>query len=325
MKYPPKISNKTIERVISKKFGINIDALEFIPEGESSWIYRCMSSHSEPLIIKIKKEFWRRRSESSSIDVALYQRGFTHVSKPFLSRSRKSWQRHLLHVYSVQEKVLPLAKNGKFEVEDKYLPNLGVILRGLHNLSLPLSVTKSLPKSHLHRYIQKTENLQQQIKAGKFRQFTNINTLMTEYETAIQALLNRTLDYEEKLHIQNQPQTLVHGDLHPFNLAYRTNPQELVIIDWDLAHLSYAEEDLMYFNDKQIELISKGYGRNLLENHIAIEYFRHLLRLREIYHFGYKLGILSDDIPEQKRGYQSLRGVLLRITKEYSNIRPKNL
>lgn len=314
MKYPLKKTDASIAKVIQKGFRKDVSGIEFIPEGEAGWLYRCRDKEGQCLIIKIQR---KPNKAGSRVYQELFRNGYSYLPTPILSTHGKIWRRHWFYHYSLQEYVDILPWSGGFRVDDEYLPELGKILRTLHDTTLPKKVLGMLPKeTYIPRHWKKVKNLVKRSKKAKLTEYPAVDEVLVKYRDTIDALLKRAVDYSKRLQEEDLPLVPVHGDVHPNNL-FHTRDAKLYLADWEVVSLSHAEEDLMYFDDRQLEMISQGYGKDLLQNSIALEYYRHHLRLREIFVFGEKVGMKSKKREERERGVASLRDVCEQIEAQY--------
>ncbi len=315
MKYALHVPDTTIKKVVRKGFGIEVGNFVFIPEGETGWLYKCKDKNDTQLVVKIQKKPVKHGTVAY---MALCNANYAHMPQPVLSRRQKIWKRHWWYQYSVQEYIDLEAGNEIFAIDDRYLPQLGKALRDLHDTQLPQAVVSQLPsETYEPKYLKKTKRHMKCALRGGFKKYPEIREALIANKEAIEGLIARAIADGQKLQEQHLPLVLVHGDVHPHNIL-RSKTGKLYLADWEIAHMSHAEQDVMYFDDRQIRLISKGYGRDLLENRLAIDYYRHHLRLREIDFFASYLGVKGKTLEDRQRGFKGLKETCELLAKLYT-------
>ncbi len=314
MRYALNVPDATIEKVVRKGFGREIHDISFVPEGETGWLYKCVDSNGMPLIIKIQK---KPIQHGTLAYLALCNARYAHMPQPILNRRQKIWKRHWWYKYSLQEYIDLAPGSEIFAIDDKYLPQLGKALRDLHDMQLPPKVVSRLPKEKYRpKYLKKVQRHMKCAQYGGFRRQPEIRAVLLANKDVIDGLIARSIADGQKLREQHLPLVPVHGDVHPHNIL-RSKTGELYLADWEIVHMSHAEQDVMYFDDRQIGLISKGYGRDLLENRLAIEYYRHHLRLREVDFFAHYLGVKGKTPEDRQRGLEGLKETCELLAKQY--------
>lgn len=316
MKYKLNISGNTFAKVLRKGFGIEARDFVFIPEGEAGWLYSFIDKNNERFVVKIQK---KPKKRGAIAYVALHNLGFTHMPQPVLGQNGKLWKRHWFNNYSVQEYIDLEDGSEVFALDDKYLPQLGKVLRDLHDVQLPSRIVSRLSSEEYEpQYLKKVQRHMRRLRRGGFSKYPEVQKVLMNNRDVIERLIEQAIADGRRLKTQELPLVLVHGDVHPRNIL-RSKVGELYLADWETAHLSHAEQDIMYFDDRQIGLISKGYGKDLLQNRLAIDYYRHHLRLRNIDFFAVYLGVKGKVPEDRQRGVEGLRETCELLSAMYKN------
>jgi len=279
---------------IAINYEIICDKLEFLPVGESSWLYVIFISESPEFVLKIQKEL---DEKAENIQVFL-----SNQDKPWLPRtiktiSKQPYFKNKEYFFSVQKYVESISLNSaNSDPDNEYLHKLGVILKDLHATEPSKQLSKSLPKEIF--VSQFNENAKDAINTFKSWSQTNpkssdIADAMNNNKDNIDQLFINSQTLGQKLADQNVKLVLTHGDVH-FGNIIESKDNNLYLIDWDYTMLAGPAHDLMYFNDDQLTEISKSYGKDLLENHNEIMYYRNHLMLRALWFWTTKAMSCSD-------------------------------
>lgn len=314
MKTPLLIKETTIERAIQKHFGIEIGDLEFIPKGEGAWLYSCTTSTGKKMVVKIQK---KPRKLESDIYQGLGRAGYKWMPRFVVTlKSKKIWAKEGKYHYSIQEYLNPGANSHLFVLDDIYLPSLGRALKDLHTIKLPKHITARIRhEKYIPQHYKQLERSFIKIKKARPKKYQALKQLYLDNEQLLREFLELALQRGQELKKLRLPMVLVHGDVHPFNILRPDD--EVYLTDWEVCRIAQAENDFMYFDDRQLKLMSKGYGRNLLKNRVALDYYRIHLRIRELYFFGYELAFEASSEKQRKYGRDEFKEACTKIRKEF--------
>lgn len=310
MKTPHKLEIDSIATIIESNFGINVTDIEFIPEGEVAWIYRCRSA-GKSWVIKLQK---RKPSKTDDTIVkTLQDAGYAWMPAQVLTVRGDVWAYHRRMYYSVQQYVETGNNKREFLFDDEGLPQLGKALRTLHDTELPPRLLTEIAKqSHHTEWSKRLKVFLRKVTYSRSKKTKELRQVISKHKKDIYALLQ---DYDKLVQLlkhDQSPKVLVHGDIHPYNVLFPPE-DHAYIIDWDKMSLSHRERDLMYFDDRQIDLLSQGYGEDLLQNKERIDYYRMYLWVRELAFFGDELALRGHDETTRQRGVRCFKEALANI------------
>lgn len=281
MKKPLGIPSEYLQSTIAQQFGIRVKQLEFIPIGESSWLYKATDIDGKFLAVKVQREDNPAVNEARRL-LTLSQ--YAYAPETYMAESGKA-QANMGGLYvSIEDYI----EHNDVKVHDstpdqKYLQTLGRALRSLHDVEVPQSDSDgSIPvETFRSLYLapaQETLANFMDWSAGK-PQVERIKDVLINKSDAIQSLFDRSIELGTKL-LKNPPKLiLTHGDVH-FGNTLETDDGHFYIIDWDSTIIGGAGHDLMYFSDAQLAEISIGYGSDLLADQDNLQYYRNHLMLR---------------------------------------------
>jgi thiamine kinase-like enzyme len=297
------ISDNELTLAISSAFNLDLVSFEFIPIGEASWLYKAASDNNELFIVKIQKKV---DSAPSEIIAQLTENEFEWIPRSYLTNEQLLWAKIGDYYFSVQEYIdTDELHHAASSPTNDFLIELGKGLASLHQQELDRS---KLP--HVSRETFKPNEFTKAQELIKTLQQTNNDSLdevkqvFNLRKNEINQLFANTMSYGDMLKNTLNQLCVVHGDMHFGNILKPLN-DHLYLIDWDHSTYSLPEMDLMYFTDEQIIKISKGYGKDLLENRIAIQYFRNYLLVRALEFYLSKLlntNLIDKDIADSLIG-----------------------
>lgn len=305
MKTPAKISDQTIQSTIRQLFAVEISHLEFIPEGEISWIYKCRvkSNDFDKAVVRISEE--KPTLAIGSVMNQLTKQGYEWMPKNFVTKRGSLHGQKSDHYYSLQQYFDPGKDSHIFQLKDQYLEYLGKALRQLHDTKLPIKARLLTTRQRFNpKWPKLLSAWMSEIKKSQLKEDAELQNIVLENEAELDALIERFRALGKSLKKQKFPLVLTHGDVHPNNIL-RPQSDHLYLIDWETVSFSHRENDLMYFDDRQLQLISKGYGDDLLKNSELIAYYRAFLLIRALYHIGCKKAHKGKNAAERVAGLQS--------------------
>lgn len=281
------ISDEDLTQAISSAFTLDLVSFEFIPIGEASWLYKAASKDNGLFIVKIQKNV---DSAPSEIIAQLTEKEFEWIPRSYLTNEQLLWAKINDYYFSVQEYInTEELHHAASSPASDFLIELGNGLASLHQQELDES---KLP--HVSRETFKPNEFAKAQELIRTLQQTNNDSLDEVKQVfglranEIDQLFTNTTIYGDILKSAPNRLGVVHGDMH-FGNILKPAEGHLYFVDWDHSTYSLPEIDLMYFTDEQIIEISKGYGKDLLENRVAIQYFRNYLLVRALEFYLSKL------------------------------------
>ncbi len=297
MKRALDLSESEIIAAVNEKFGCNFNELEFLPAGESSWVYIVVDETGRKSVLKILK-----LPEVSTVEVleSLSNRSFRWMPQFKKSIQGNLWEEIGGLYFSIQEFIHADTLHNTLDTpSNKDLHQLGVVLYELHSLRLEqselLHVTRESFDSPLinmaHSAVREVVKQMNPSSA-----IESVRDCLIAQKGSIDQLFINIKEYGSELSKATNDLVLTHGDVHSGNILQSSNG--LYLVDWDEAMLSLPEMDFKYFNDEQLSVISQGYGRDLLKSRLQIQYYRNLQMIRALWFWPTKL--LSTEGKEQQ-------------------------
>lgn len=279
MKNPPDLSEATIKESLLKNYKVTAKNLQFIPEGYDSWIYVCQSDQLGKIVLKIKRSRDRR---GTIVYKYLTKRDFKYMPKLLFNQKGWVWSKVGQYYYYVQEYVESKYSSSKSNIEDADLPQLAIALKELHSMTFPWYVRIRLQKetfysaahAEISGYAEEAEKPDTDMYQGP-------KEVYLQNRDKIHALLDCCKRCGEALKQQKPKMVVVHDDIKMLNIIC-TKDDNLYIVDWDRCRLAPIENDLMYLNNRQLQKMSKAYGRDLTADRVALKYYRSHLLLRDM-------------------------------------------
>lgn len=281
MKEALEMPSENLKLTIGEQFGITVKQLEFVPIGESSWLYKATDIDDRYLAVKVQLEHNLAVDEARLL-LALSR--YAYVPEFYMTESGRA-QASMDGLYVSVEDYIEHndVKEHDSTPDQKYLGTLGRALRSLHDVKvtqtdsvgpIPVETFQSLyltpAQKTLANFMDWSKNKPQA---------QTIRDVFSDKSDSIQALFDRSIDLGTKLS-KNPPRLiLTHGDVH-FGNTLETNDGHFYIIDWDSTIIGGTGHDLMYFSDSQLVEISIGYGSDLLADQDNLQYYRNHLMLR---------------------------------------------
>lgn len=301
MKYPPNLHEVTIEDSLLKNYGITTKHLRFIPEGADSWIYVCESEQGNKVVLKIKR---KRKFKITLAYRSLMKQGFRHMPKLMFNYRGRVWSKVGPYHYYVQEYIETKPDHDGFKIRDDSLPQLGVALKELHEVTFPWYVRICLQKETYYSAAHKEiSGYAKEAEKPSTRMYTGPKNVYLKNREKIQELLDFCRRNGKELKKQKPKQVVVHDDIHGMNIL--TTPDDKVFIaDWDRCRMAPIENDLMYLDERQLKILSKTYGRDLTENRTALRYYWSHLLLRDMCLFWGEA--INNEKPDVRKHYLKL-------------------
>lgn len=280
MRKPLELPATEIIRIANSHFGRSFVALEFIPLGEASWLYRAEESDGAQFAIKIQHNVDAAPAE---VLAQLAEAAYPWVPRSYFTKDSLLWAREDDLYFSVQQYIfVDSLHHAASEPDTDFLHELGLALTELHSQTPDLS---RLPHVRAEDFHPPVFNSAKQLISrldGIVSTESNIVRAQQVFKTQrkdIDQLFVNMVEYGATLQRSSLRSGLVHGDTH-FGNILKPQDDHIYLIDWDHAMFARPEMDLMYYTDEQIKTISETYGRNLLENREAVQYYRNFLLVR---------------------------------------------
>lgn len=289
MKTPLTLPDNDIIHAVNNAFSLAIVHLEFIPAGEASWLYKATAETGEQLVVKIQKSVAAAPSE---VIAQLTEHHYQWIPESFLTAELLLWANAHGYYFSVQRFVdSEQSYEADSSPDNTYLEQVGRALAALH--SQPFEPAK-LPHVESEPFTLEGVATARQLLADILsntddnEHIQRARRVLQIHKASIEQLFVNLTTYTELLSTLPRKLTIVHGDMHFGNILAPKN-DHLYLVDWDNAKYSLPEKDIMFYSDDQIQAVSKGYGRNLLEDRVVVQYFRNYLVIRALIFFLEKL------------------------------------
>lgn len=273
-----------LQQTIGEQFGVDIQQFNFVPIGESSWLYKATDTEGQLLAVKVQKD------SNPAVDEArrlLARADYSYVPAIHLTKDGNV-QAVMgdLHV-SVEDYIEHDDVKAHDATPDKnYLITLGKALRSLHSIAVtPANSTSPIPvETFRSLYLSPAQE-----SVARFMDWSadkpetqTIRHIVESNTGTIDALFARSIELGSQLAAKQPQLTLTHGDVH-FGNILEAKDGGFYIIDWDSTIIGGIGHDLMYFSDKQLADISLGYGSDLLQDQENLQYYRNHLMLRFVW------------------------------------------
>lgn len=297
MKTPLALGDSEIIHAINGRFSTDVTDLDFLPVGESSWIYVASDGEDHRSIIKAQEELNPATEEVLEL---LRSQDYKWMPQVVVSAAGHVWENIGSLYYSVQQYIGSVSLNhANSKPDDTYLRTVGAMLKDLHGIQF-----NEMQLQHVDR-----ENFDSPLIAHAQAALEAIarQTEPTEAVRAVQScfdaqaenidqLFSNLARYGSDLRDAQPRLVLTHGDVH-FGNIIEPSDDHLYLVDWDEASISLPAMDFKYFSDEQLAVISDGYGQNLLADRLQLQYYRNLLMVRALWFWPTKL--LAAPIAEQ--------------------------
>ena len=282
MRKPLELPPGEIIRMANSHFGRNFITLEFIPVGEASWLYRADEADGSQFVIKIQHEVSAAPAE---VLAQLAEASYAWVPQSYFSHDSLLWAKEGDFYLSVQQYIhVDDLHHAASEPDVEFLHELGRALSSLHRQTIDISKLPNVRSEDFQpavfasarQLISKLDEMSTTELA-----ITRVQRVFNTQRQNIDQLFANMVEYGNILKEKSNENRLVHGDAHFGNILKPQN-DHIYLIDWDHTMFALPEMDLMYYTDEQIRTISETYGRDLLENKDAIQYYRSFLLVRAI-------------------------------------------
>lgn len=308
------------EIIVSLKmhFGIESTSIELLSIGADihSLIYKVISSSGLSYFVKLKHD--RRFQDSLAILEILLNAGIQQIIQPIKTVDGVLAQKlgeFVLIVYPFIEGQDGFSR----DLTNEQWNSLGKTLRKIHDLTLPISIQKSIryetysPKwreqvRQLYKYIDdkpSTDEVGQKLLA-----------FMKEKRAVIEQLVSEAEKLSHKLQEQNTEFVLCHSDIHAGNVLI-SDAGALYIVDWDEPIMAPKERDLMFigagvanvWNKPDEEaLFYQGYGATNVDMTI-LAYYRNERIVEDIAVYGEALLLSKEGGKERETMFKHFMGM----------------
>lgn len=289
MKTPLALPDAYIINAVNDAFELTVSHIAFIPAGEASWLYKAATATNEKYVIKIQKEV---EAAPSEVIAQLTEHHYEWIPESFLTTDSLLWATAHGYYFSVQRFV---ASEVHFEADSEpgevYLEQIGTALAALH--AQQLDRTK-LPHVSTEPFtldgVATAKQLLADILASTSdnEHMKRSQEVLARHQTSIEQFFTTMTAHSDTLRSSARELVVVHGDMH-FGNILAPKDDHIYLIDWDNTKFSLPEKDIMFYSDEQIKAVSRGYGRDLLQDRVAVQYFRNYLVVRALIFFLQKL------------------------------------
>jgi len=289
MKLPLTLSNSQIISTVNRLFDVHVTRVNFLPVGESSWIYIAVDKNGQRNVVKAQKEV---TPASVEIMGELMRQRYKWTPAVMFSKRGVVWEEVDGIYFSLQQYIEPSELKHADSMPSKvYLQQIGQLLKELHSIRVndaSIAHVKTETFEFTTATLAKKALAQLHSSSSDTQSVRTVRTMMAQQNGQIAQLFKNCYTLGAVLAEQKLPMSITHGDLH-FGNVIESTQHHLYVVDWDHAMIAPREHDLMYFSDEQLVAISDGYGRNLLENKVAIRYYRNYLLIRALWFWLHKL------------------------------------
>lgn len=282
MRKPLELPDTEIIRIANSRFGRSFVSLEFIPLGEASWLYRAAETDGARFVIKIQHDVDAAPAE---VLAQLAEATYSWVPQSYFTKDSLLWAKEGDLYFSVQQYIpVDSLHHAASEPDTDFLHELGRALVELHHRIPDIS---KLPHVRTEDFYPSVFNSAKQLinqldsMASAESNITRVQQVFKTQRENIDRLFANMVKYGAVLEKNSPKNVLVHGDTH-FGNILKPQDDHIYLIDWDHAMFAQPEMDLMYYTDEQIKIIGETYGRDLLENEEAVQYYRNFLLVRAI-------------------------------------------
>lgn len=289
MKTPSNLSEAEILQTVNEHFEIGAATLEFLPIGESAWIYVATDVEGQKTIIKAQEQLDLASSEVLEL---LRQQNYSWMPHLMTSADGRVWEKVGSLYFSAQQYIGSVSLNhAGSEPRDTYLHTLGVMLKDLHTVQFKADELPHVKQEQFDSPL--VELAHKAVEAITSHTGSNpaVQAVQQCFETQkdkLDQLFINIKRYGDELFRQPHNFRLTHGDVH-FGNIIEPPDGHLYLVDWDETSIALPEMDLKYFSNEQLTVISQGYGQDLLENRLAIQYYRNLQMIRALWFWPNKL------------------------------------
>lgn len=273
-----------LRHTIGEQFGVDIQRLDFVPVGESSWLYKATDVGGQLFAVKVQKDKNPAVDETRRL---LAESEYRYVPAIHLTKDGNV-QAVMGDLYVLVEDYVEhyVVKVHDTSPDKEYLITLGKALHSLHSIVVsPTNGTSPIPTESFrsHYLLPAKESIAQFMDWSADKpEAQTIRDIIESNSNTINALFSRSAELGAQLAAKQPQLRLTHGDVH-FGNILEAKDGRFYIIDWDLAIIGGVGHDLMYFSDKQLAEISLGYGSDLLQDQENLQYYRNHLMLRFIW------------------------------------------
>ena len=279
MKQPLDEDEQAIIRTINENFRLTVSSLEFVPIGESAWLYKASDANGSLYSVKIQSD------SNLAVDQTrkqLVEHGYRFAPKAYLDMASNIQAQFGELLISVEDYIEHSDIKSHDSLPSKeFLVKLGVALRDLHRIEIATGQPVVQPKETFESfYIQPAKAaIHTFLNWDKKAQVLALSASLEENKDAIERIFARSVVLGKELAQKQLPLILTHGDVH-FGNTLEDRAGELYLIDWDATMIARPGHDLMYFDDSQVRQVAEGYGSDLLASQVELDYYRNHLMLR---------------------------------------------
>lgn len=292
MKRPLAIADSDIILKANNAFHLDFKRIEFIPIGEASWLYKATTAAGEQYVVKIQHDV---KAAPAEVLAQLAEAHYKWAPESILTSDSMLWAKDGEDFYSVQRYIhSDVLYAAEAEPDEEFLHELGSALRDLHTSQFDKTKLPQVTTENFQPTVyDSAKDLVAQLNVYSERDahILQVKHLFEKRQRDITQLFENVVRYGSELRDSHAEFVLVHGDAH-FGNILKPQDDHLYLIDWDHPKFSLAEMDFMYYTDEQIHAMSEAYGKDLLSNRTAIQYYRNFLLVRAIDFF---LGRLFDE------------------------------
>lgn len=309
MKEKLTMPDEEIGQAVKEQFALDVEVVDFVPIGESSWMYKATNDDDGLVAIKIQKT---DKPGTDELRRQLVQQQYPYVPKLYLTLDGKA-QGRLGELYVSVEDYVEHKEVRPFDSQpdDTYLANLGKALKHLHSLQAPVPEDSIIPvETFRSSYLDLAQSTLTSFMtwASNKPEVQQLVDVLESRPQDIQTIFSRSIGLGVKLAEEPQPLVLTHGDVHFGNILDSTDGS-MYLVDWDDTLIALPSHDLTYFTDAQIAAISKGYGTDLLANQDELGYYRNHLMLRYLW-FWLNKTMETESVSEREAVTKSVAEIL---------------
>lgn len=280
----PNLKDKEIIACLREAYGLTVEKITFLPLGAdfNTAVYRVTTTDGADHFLKLRSgEFLEA---SVSVPKYIADLGIKQVIPPLATKTGQLWT-GLASFKTILYPYLDGHNGVDAKPSDDHWVQFGATIKKLHNLDMPSSITKDIPRETFSSKWRETDKaFLGRIDNEVFIEAVSVK--MALFLKSKRCEILKLVERAEALAITIQKQqldyVLCHADMHGWNLII-DKENALYIVDWDMLIFAPKERDLMFVGsgvwesgltpNEEASLFYKGYGQTEV-NHDLLAYYR---------------------------------------------------
>lgn len=316
---PTDIDHETIVRRLENAYGLTAHEIEFLPLGAdvNTAVYKVSDARANAYFVKLRRGDFNEASVI--VPELLKENGVCHVIAPFPTEISKLWA----NIGDFHLMVYPFVNGDdgfKRAPSHAHWHDLGVVLKHLHSLSLPVDVESSIPKEDFTDvWREAVRDYQNQAQNTQFSDpiSAELAGFLREKRAVIDELCQRADELASIMRVKTLPYVVCHADIHVGNMLIDDN-DDLYVVDWDTLILAPKERDLMFIGagigiapSQEAEAnFYQGYGKTEIDA-VGITYYRYERIIQDIAAYCEEIFHSDEGMEDRRQGLRFLKGQFL--------------